>query len=349
MTKRISLTDLFSREEINALTEPSDLHGAWAVASTWAVIGATFTGVALSWQYLPGGAKLLVCAAALAILAGRQLALAILMHDASHKSLFKQSWLNDHLVDWLCARPIWNDLHKYRAHHIRHHAKTSTSDDPDLSLVAGFPTTKASLTRKFLRDLSGITGLKFSLGRLLMDLDMLEWTVANDKRWIARNGRQMSDYLRAFAKNSGGAMATNAALFGLLWAAGHPKLYLMWPLAYLTPFPLFIRIRSMAEHAGMETSPSALSNTRTTKAGWIARALVAPINVNFHREHHLMASVPYFKLPKMHQILREKGHVPEAPGYWEVMRLLSSRAVSSKAIANQTATQSKVTQQAIPD
>jgi fatty acid desaturase len=95
----------------------------------------------------------------------------------------------------------------------------------------------------------------------------------------------------------------------------------------------------------METSPSALSNTRTTKAGWIARALVAPINVNFHREHHLMASVPYFKLPKMHQILREKGHVPEAPGYWEVMRLLSTnKAVSSKAVANQTATQ-----QAIPD
>ncbi|RYZ85703.1 MAG: hypothetical protein EOO68_29880, partial [Moraxellaceae bacterium] len=201
----------------------------------------------------------------------------------------------------------------------------------------------ASLTRKFLRDLSGITGLKFSLGRLLMDLDMMEWTVANDQRWIPRNGRGLSDYLRSFAKNSGGALVTNAALFGLLWAAGHPKLYLLWPLAYLTPFPLFIRIRSMAEHAGMETSASALTNTRTTKAGWIARALVAPINVNFHREHHLMASVPYFKLPKMHQILRQKGHVPEAPGYWEVIRLLSNKAVTDKAASGKTGTEQAVT------
>ena len=31
----------------------------------------------------------------------------------------------------------------------RHHAKTSTPEDPDLTLVAGFPTTKTSLTRKF--------------------------------------------------------------------------------------------------------------------------------------------------------------------------------------------------------
>ena len=81
-------------------------------------------------------------------------------------------------------------------------------------------------------------------------------------------------------------------------------------LAYLTPFPLFLRIRSMAEHAGMQTSNTALTNTRTTRAGWIARSFVAPIHVNYHMEHHLMASVPYFKLPRMHKILRERGHVP---------------------------------------
>ncbi|MEX3013195.1 fatty acid desaturase [Acinetobacter baumannii] len=71
-----------------------------------------------------------------------QLCLAILMHDASHKSLFKNKKINDFVGDWLCARPIWNDLQKYRVHHVRHHAKTSTPDDPDLSLVAGFPVSK---------------------------------------------------------------------------------------------------------------------------------------------------------------------------------------------------------------
>lgn len=326
MNTRTSISDLFTREEITELTTKSDLHGSWAVLSTWAVIGGTFAAVASTWEYLPVWGKLLMCIAALVILAGRQLALAIIMHDASHQSLFKTKWLNDIATDWLCARPIWNDLKKYRAHHLRHHSKTSAVEDPDLSLVEGFPTSKKSLMRKFFRDVSGITGLKFALGRVLMDVEKMEWTVSNDRRWISQEGRHWVDYPKAFLKNSGGAIATNAALFSILWAAGHPKLYVLWILAYLTPFPLFLRVRSMAEHAGMPTSNSALTNTRSTKAGYIARALVAPIHVNFHKEHHLMATVPYFKLPKMHQMLLERGHVPEPPSYWQVLNELSDQA-----------------------
>lgn len=326
MNTRIAISDLFTRDEITELTTKSDLHGGWAVFSTWAVTGGTFAAVAGFWEYLPNWGKLLLCVAALIILAGRQLALAIIMHDASHQSLFKTKWLNDTLTDWLCARPIWNDLHKYRGHHLRHHSKTSTVDDPDLSLVIGFPTTKKSLMRKFIRDLSGVTGFKFAVGRVLMDVEKMEWTVSNDRRWISQEGRRWFDYPKTFLKNSGGAIVTNAALFSALWASGHPKLYALWVLAYLTPFPLFLRVRSMAEHAGMETSHSALTNTRTTKAGYIARALVAPIHVNFHKEHHLMATVPYFKLPQMHQMLRNKGHVEEAPTYWQVLNELSNQA-----------------------
>ena len=326
MNTRTAISDLFTREEITELTAKSDLHGSWAVLSNWAVIGGTFATVAGFWEYLPNWGRLLICIVALVILAGRQLALAILTHDASHQSLFKTKWLNDTLTDWLCARPVWNDLHKYRKHHLRHHSKTSTVDDPDLSLVTGFPTSKKSVMRKFMRDLSGVTGFKFAIGRVLMDIEKMEWTVSNDRRWIDQTGRHWSDYPKAFLKNSGGAIATNTALFSALWAAGHPKLYALWVLAYVTPFPLLLRVRSMAEHAGMETSNSALTNTRTTKAGYIARALVAPIHVNYHKEHHLMAAVPYFKLPRMHQILRERGHVSEPLTYWQVLNELSAKA-----------------------
>lgn len=332
MNTRVSVTELFSREEIRELTQPSDIHGIWAVGSTWAVIGATFAGLALSWSYLPWWGKLLICIVAIAILAGRQLALAILMHDASHNSLFKTKWLNDNLVDWLCARPIWNDVHKYRAHHMRHHAKTSTPEDPDMSLVAGFPTTKKSIARKFIRDLTGITGLKFTIGRILMDAEVMKWTVANDVTWLPREDRKWYDYPAKFFKNSSKAIAVNVAMFGVLSAVGHPKLYLLWPLAYMTAFPLFIRIRSMAEHAGMQTSNSALTNTRTTKAGWIARTFVAPIRVNYHMEHHLMAAVPYFRLPQMHQMLRERGFVPEPPTYFQVIDLLSRGRTSTENV-----------------
>ena len=322
MNSKVSVTELFSRDEIKELTTTSDLHGAWAVGSTWTVIVMTFGTVAYSWEYLPTWGKVLMCALALAILAGRQLALAILMHDASHHSLFKTKWLNTHLTDWLCARPIWNDVSKYRPYHLKHHAKTSQPDDPDLGLVKNFPITQSSLFRKFFRDLNGQSGLKFLAGRVLMDLELLEWSVSNDPKPIPHGDRSNLELAKNLLKNSSGMLISNAAIFSALWASGHPKLYLLWPLAYITPFPLFIRIRAMAEHAGLETSHSALSNTRTTRAGWLARALVAPIHVNYHIEHHLMASVPHQKLGRMHQMLREREYVDAPPSYLDVIRSL---------------------------
>ena len=322
MNRKVSVTELFSRDEIKELTTTSDLHGAWAVGSTWTVIVMTFGTVAYSWEYLPTWGKILICALALAILAGRQLAMAILMHDASHHSLFKTKWLNTHLTDWLCARPIWNDVSKYRPYHLKHHAKTSQPDDPDLGLVKNFPITQSSLFRKFFRDLNGQSGLKFLAGRVLMDLELLEWSVSNDPKPIPHGDRSNLELAKNLLKNSSGMLISNAAIFSALWASGHPKMYLLWPLAYITPFPLFIRIRAMAEHAGLETSHSALSNTRTTRADWLARALVAPIHVNYHIEHHLMASVPHQKLARMHQMLREREYVDAPPSYLDVIRSL---------------------------
>ncbi|KGD46299.1 fatty acid desaturase [Burkholderia pseudomallei] len=270
----------------------------------------------------------LALAAGMTIIAGRQLCLGILQHDAAHGTLFRTRWANDVLVDWLCARPIWNALHKYRPYHLMHHATTSSRADPDLSLVAGLPTTRASLARKCLRDLSGVTGIKFLIGRALMDAGVLQWSLTNDIRRLPQTGRRWWDYPRAFLRAAAGMLITNAILLGALWASGHPWLYGVWVLAYVTPFPLFIRIRSMAEHACLETSDDPLRNTRTTHAGWLARATVAPIRVNYHVEHHLMASVPYFRLPKMHRMLRAHGCVARPPSYWQVLRTVSAKTAA---------------------
>ena len=327
--QRTTVSALFSREEIRQLTQRSDLMGLVAVLFSWGVIAATFAGVALSWPHLLWWGKGLVVVLALVILGGRQLALGILTHDASHSSLFESRWMNDVFADWVCARPVWNMLHRYRPYHLKHHARTSLADDPDLTLVAGLPTTRLSLARKFMRDIFGITGIKFVIGRVLMDAGVFEWTVTNDIKRIPQQGRAWWDYPLAFIRNSGGAIITNSILFGLLWLSGHPWLYVLWLLAYVTPFPLFIRIRSMAEHAATETGLNILKNTRTTRAGFIARALVAPIRVNFHMEHHFMASVPYFRLPKMHRMLRERGHVPAPPGYLDVLKMMSGKQADS--------------------
>jgi fatty acid desaturase len=261
---------------------------------------------------------------AMAVIAGRQLCLAILMHDASHGTLFKTRWLNDVLADWLCARPIWNDLHKYRAHHLIHHTRTGTDEDSDISLIAPFPTTRASLVRKLARDLLGLTGLKFLFGRVLQDAGLLKWTVANDVVWLPRDGKRWYQHVGLLLRNMVPMLITNAVLFALLALAGYAWLYLFWVLAYITPFPFFLRIRSLAEHACTERSSDMFRNTRTTRAGWLARSFVAPLRVHFHIEHHVMASVPWFRLKDMHQLLRAKQAVPAPPGYRDVLRVVSS-------------------------
>lgn len=314
---RRKLSEFFSKEEIAELTTRSDWRGACAIAFSWAVVAGAFALMA----FWPNPLSLVL---ALIMLASRQLAFAILQHEGAHGTLFKTRWFNEVFTDWTCARPIWQNLPKYRAHHLVHHTKTGTELDPDLSLHAGFPTTRRSLARKFLRDVSGLTGLKLLYGQWLMDAGIIKWTVANDIQRLPQQGRTQLDVWRSALANMTPMLITNGLLLGVLAATGNPWLYALWVLAYLTPLPLFVRIRSIAEHGCMEHSPDMFKNTRTTRAGLLARLTVAPARVNYHMEHHLMASVPFYRLPRMHALLRARNAVPVAPGYAEVLRIAST-------------------------
>lgn len=308
---------ILTKDEIRRLTRRSNARGLWAIASTWAVIAGAFAVLARwpsPWTF----------AGAVVVLGGRQLALAILMHEAAHRTLFEARFGNDVVTDWLCARPVHGHVEKYRRHHMQHHAHTATDQDPDLSLIAPFPTTRRSLARKFARDLLGATGLKRWFGLFLMDCEVLGYTVAGDARRLPRNGRRASDYLRAGLRNGGGFVFTNAAIAGVLAACGHLWVYSAWLVADLTVFNLFVRIRSLAEHACTERTTDPFKNTRTTLAGPLARATVAPVGVNFHLEHHLLVAVPYYRLPELHALLRERGAVPPPPSYAGVLREVSA-------------------------
>src|ERR1700741_1988728 len=92
-------SDMFSKDEIAQLTERSNTMGWLAVGFTWAVIAACLAVLAI-WPHP------LVWLAVIVILGGRQLSLAILMHDASHGTLFQSRALNDLVGDYLCGAPV---------------------------------------------------------------------------------------------------------------------------------------------------------------------------------------------------------------------------------------------------
>lgn len=291
-----------TRDEVHSLLAMHDLRSWMSLAIDWGIVGASFALVAV-W---PNPLTIVV---ALFLIGARQLGFAVLMHEASHRSLFSNRRVNDWVGNWLAAYPIWSDLRPYRPYHLKHHAKTGSEEDPDIGLVRPFPITRRSLWRKVWRDLSGQTGRKFAIGA---------W-----KRTFARWGKDPE--ARRAAQ---GVLITNLVLLGLLTLVGHPALYLLWAGAWLTTHTLVTRIRSIAEHALTRDPSDPLGNTRTTVASWWERLLIAPNGVNYHLEHHLLMTVPHYNLARMHRLLRERGVLDRAcvdDGYIGVLARASAR------------------------
>lgn len=308
--------EILSRDEIQALMETSDARGFLAMFVTWGLIFGSFALVAI----YPAWWSIMI---ALIILGGRHLALAILMHDASHYSLFKTKWMNDFFGSWFAAYPTWQHLGRYRPHHLRHHKFAGSEQDPDIDLIENFPLPRRSLRRKFLRDICGITGLKRVVGLVMMDFGFIDFTVSGKLMKLDQSGRSLKDILFCGFKNMHGMILTNFLLFSFLKLMGHPMLYLLWVISYLTTFSLFVRIRSIAEHACTQMDLDPVKNTRTTYAPFLARITVAPHFVNYHLEHHLLMTVPHQNFRKMHQLLLERGLYKKAflsRSYGEVLR-----------------------------
>jgi fatty acid desaturase len=314
------------RDEMEELLELQDWHSWLSLLADWSLIAASFALVA-RWP------NPLTVVLALFVIGGRQLGLAVLMHEAAHRTLFRNRRFNDWAGNWLCAYPVWGDLHPYRAYHLQHHAKTGTAEDPDLGLAAPFPVTRASLRRKVFRDLTGRTGVKRAVATLRRDLGLSRGKVRR------RDGGGLA--------NLRGVAITNAVLFGLCAVAGFPALYLLWPAAWLTTYSLVMRIRSIAEHGMVPDPADELRNTRTTLARWWERVFIAPNRVNYHLEHHLLMTVPHYHLPRLHRLLRQRGQLEGAcvtQGYPAVLRLASSRPKGAAASQTSGPTETALTQ-----
>jgi fatty acid desaturase len=300
----------FSRDELDELLAMNDLRSWGSIVLNWALIFASFALVA-AW---PNPLTLVV---ALLVIGARQLGFAVLMHEASHRSLFRNRAVNDWAGNWLAAYPVWSDWRPYRPYHLSHHARTGSDKDPDIGLVRPFPITPGSLRRKVWRDLSGQTGLKFARGA-----------------WSRTFARYSAD--PAARRATQGVVITNLVLLGILAAFGRPELYLLWVVAWLTTNTLVTRIRAIAEHALTPDPTHTLGNTRTTLASWWERLFLAPNRVNYHLEHHLLMTVPHYNLPRMHQMLRERGVLKDAcitRGYASVLRNAASAPDSRRPAA----------------
>lgn len=303
----MKITEIATRQELQRFNRRSNLYGAYYVLLNWALIAAIFAAVA-SWT------NPLSILLGMLLLGGRQLAFAALYHDAGHGLLFENRWLNRHVGQVLCAYPVLNDMPRYAKGHRRHHALAGTDRDPDLPNYRAYPISPASFRRKVLRDLTGRTGLKVL-------------------RAVWYIGRQRLLQLPGTGNLLFGQLLVNGLMFAALYAAGHPLLYLMWPGAFLTFHMLIVRVRQVAEHGAVPDlyDPDPRKNTRTTYPALWERPLLAPFNLNYHLEHHLMASVPCYRLKALHRFLAARGFYDGVEFPRSYFQLFRSRAIRREA------------------
>ena len=284
----VTAGELLTLPELRSLRTVSAGRGAGLVLHAWAVIG----GAMLLFAAWP---SFLTLGVAVVVIGGRQLGLAVLMHETSHWLLFPGQRANNLVGTWLCAAPIWSDLPTYRRAHHLHHRYARQPDDPDLPLAPSAPVARRALWASFARDLGGWTAAAHVAGRPLA---------------LGRARRQ--------------ALLANAILLGALAAIGQWHLYvLLWLLPLATWYQLATRLRNLSEHGLVPDDDDPLRNARSTAAGRLARALLAPYWVNHHLEHHLLVFVPCWRLPAAHALLLAKGHgkrMETAAGYLDVLR-----------------------------
>ena len=278
--------DFFSPTEIAYLRTVSSWRSTISIVHCWGVILGAWI-VASVWT------NPLTVILAIMIVGARQLGLFVLTHDGAHGALYANRKVNDWVCEWVLNRPFTDEkIDTYRKYHVQHHVNTQQEDDPDLALSKPFPISKSSFRRKVIRDLTGQTGLD-QYGRIVRAAfrgDNLSQRLANARRRIGPNVVINLLFLAGFA------------------AAGVWYMYfLLWWVPALTWNRFVVRLRNIGEHAVVPDNDDRLRNTRTTIASWWERALIAPYNVQYHLEHHLVVNCPQYKLKDAHKMLIEKG------------------------------------------
>ena len=246
------------------------------------------------------------------LLMGRAFAqFASLMHEAAHRLLFANKRVNDWVGRWLLGYPAFTSTDAYRRVHMAHHRDEFGPDEPDIALYAGYPIGHASFRRKLIRDGTGQTGLKL----MRQFLSAVRSPDARSRRTVWK------------------ILAVQAVLFGAAIASGHWWLYpVLWVAPYLTVWRVINRLRSIAEHGGMQRSKDRRQTTHTVRQHLAARFMLVPYHIGWHLAHHVDSGVPFRNLPRYHQALCEAGYVDssfEYPSYPAIWRALSAEPKSS--------------------
>lgn len=267
-------------QELKALSVLQPWRTAAALAVDWLVIAAAIAVSVYS-------GSIVVYIAAVLVIAGRMHALAVLVHEAAHFRFLRNRQISEWIMDVFAAWPVGANVEGYRQNHLAHHQHTNTDDDPDWVIKLGmaaftFPQKMRELALRLLGYAVAVSSIR---------------DIAHLLPRIRKHAPTRSAY-RLLRLGFYVAVAAIVTALGI-WKG----FVLYWLAPYFTAFFLFLYVRSVAEHFGSMDYDDELGSTRTVTPYLWERWFFAPHNVNYHLEHHLYPSVPFYNLPRLQAAL----------------------------------------------
>lgn len=262
----------------------------------WCLIGSVFAILLL----FPHVITFLV---AIPILASRQHALAVLMHEAYHGNLGSDKMRSTFLGRWFCAFPLAISFDASREYHLLHHKHLNTSLD-----VYWIATKNRS---DWVFPMRPMWFLKISildwLGANFRSLTGFEALyVAKDFRrpwqgWAFRLGFYIVIFVLAYVVTADGVES--------LWATA------LWFVAKYTGLVWLNRLRNISEHFG-----STKTDTRNVVAGFFEAFFFIPHDSGLHALHHQFPSLPLADLNETEAPIHNRGFFSSAGVIRSVLR-----------------------------
>jgi fatty acid desaturase len=301
------------RRAIKTLSKVSLPLFLYHLAEVWLVIGIAVYGSAVFLPFSSGVVGVILYVVTVVVIASRQHALMVLTHDGIHKRLSRSLWMNDWCTRLTAAFPVFISLAKWRFIHLYHHQYTHTADDPDRAIYARYPLASKKWRLLLLRDLCGVNIL--STLKYFVDIPFITTDFNRQFLGEAREAqyRQIAD-MRAFV-----VFWSVMFIVGLSYGGSKAVwlFVLYWLVPYCTCTQVCFRIRGAIEHGNVPDPQNPYQQTRTYFLSPVLGFFFAPKQVNYHLEHHLYPSVPFYNLPRLHALLRQMVY-PKEQAYCEV-------------------------------
>ena len=213
------------------------------------------------------------------------------LHECIHKSAFKNKKLNEfvgYFIGFVLLRSFLNGRYRHMAHHTftQHPEK-----DPD----------KVDFPSSYFEYLKHVTS--FSVWVRIID-NLFRHSIGNinesEKSYIPENE------IKSLIFESRAMVAGYFIIASLSIYFNTTFFLIYWFIPRILGEP-FLRLVRMVEHTGKDETADMIHNTRTSFPSFFLKFLYW--NMPYHVEHHLYASVPFYKLPKFHKLI--KPHTDE--------------------------------------